>query len=208
MTEHEWLACPDPLRMLQHIDAEPNTRKPLLLAIACLNRLGERLPEACRLWLRDAEAVAEGLASLDRIDVHYEAAEWQLDELATVDEPGEIAAIQSILFPGWTDPIYADSVRSDNLPGLAAEQAAQAALVREIFGNPFRPVGVGPSWRTPAVLSLARTIYDEQLFVRMPEIAEALEREGYGNSEVLSHCRNPAQHVRGCWVVDLLLGKS
>jgi hypothetical protein len=97
---------------------------------------------------------------------------------------------------------------------------AQANLLRDIFGNPFRPVTLNPSWRTSAVVALATSIYEERAFDRMPILADALEDAGCDNADILAHCRDPhllesrgalpprTPHVRGCWVVDLVLGKS
>ena len=85
---------------------------------------------------------------------------------------------------------------------------ALCALLRDIFGNPFRPVTLDPSWVRPNVTGLARSIYDERPFGRMPELAVALENAGGTNEDVLAHCRGGGEHVRGCWVVDLILGKS
>ena len=81
-------------------------------------------------------------------------------------------------------------------------------MVRCIFGNPFHPVVLDPSWRTSTVLSLAGGIYEERAFDRMPILADALQDAGCEDAEVLVHCRNPGPHVRGCWVLDLLLGKE
>jgi hypothetical protein len=92
-----------------------------------------------------------------------------------------------------------------------AEKPIQAALVRDIFGNPFRPVIFEPSWlarNNEAVLKLARVIYAESTFDRMPELAKALNDAGCHDAEILSHCHEPGNHVRGCWVIDGLLGKS
>ena len=80
--------------------------------------------------------------------------------------------------------------------------------MRCIFGNPFRPVTFDPIWRTATVTSLAQAIYDERAFDRLPILADALEDAGCTCAEMLEHCRQPSQHARGCWVVDLLLGKD
>jgi len=90
----------------------------------------------------------------------------------------------------------------------AGERTAQAALLRDIFGNPFRPVAVDPAWLIPTVTFLARMIYEERSFDQMPDLADALEAAGCANEEILAHCRGPGEHVRGCWVVDLILGKE
>jgi hypothetical protein len=80
--------------------------------------------------------------------------------------------------------------------------------LRDIFGNPFRPVTLNPSWRTPTVKQLAEAIYKERAFERMPILADALEDAGCDNADILSHCRGGGEHVRGCWVVDLVLGRE
>ena len=87
-------------------------------------------------------------------------------------------------------------------------QQIEAAIVRCLFGNPFRPTTVDPAWSTPTVVSLARSIYDGPAFGRLPLLADALEDAGCANAEILAHCRGPGPHVRGCWAIDLLLGKE
>jgi hypothetical protein len=82
-------------------------------------------------------------------------------------------------------------------------------LLHDIFGPlPFRDVAIAPEWLTSTVTALARGIYDEKAFERMPILADALQDAGCDNDEILNHCRAAGwEHVRGCWVVDLLLGK-
>jgi hypothetical protein len=91
---------------------------------------------------------------------------------------------------------------------IEAERGAQASLLRDLFGDPFRRVTLDPAWLKPNVLKLAKTIYEQRAFDRLPKLADALEKVGCDNAEVLAHCREPGEHVRGCWVVDLLLGKE
>ncbi|MFO0796468.1 MAG: hypothetical protein U0804_03265 [Gemmataceae bacterium] len=88
------------------------------------------------------------------------------------------------------------------------EQLAQSLLLRDIVGNPFRPVAFDPAWRTEAVVGLARGAYEDRAFDRLPVLADALEDAGCADAAVLAHCRGPGPHVRGCWVVDLVLGKT
>jgi hypothetical protein len=92
-----------------------------------------------------------------------------------------------------------------------AEEVFQVTLVRCIFGNPFRPVAPDPgwlAWDNGAVAHLARSIYDDRRFADLPFLADALEESGCDNADILAHCRQPGPHVRGCWAVDLLLGKG
>ena len=82
-------------------------------------------------------------------------------------------------------------------------------LALDIFGNPFHPVAFSPQWRTDTVLSLARQMYEARDFSAMPIRADALQDAGCDHPDILEHCRDPKQvHVRGCWVVDLVLGKE
>jgi hypothetical protein len=93
--------------------------------------------------------------------------------------------------------------------GTDAPQPVHADLSRDIFGNPFRPVTFSPTWRTSTAVSFARQMYDARDFSAMPILADALQDAGCDNDDVLSHCREAgATHVRGCWVVDLVLGKE
>jgi hypothetical protein len=89
-----------------------------------------------------------------------------------------------------------------------AELAAQAVLVRDIFGNPFRPVAFSPEWRTDTAVALARQMYESREFSAMPILADALQDAGCDSDDILNHCRGDGPHVRGCWVVDLVLEKS
>jgi hypothetical protein len=80
-----------------------------------------------------------------------------------------------------------------------------------VLGNPFRPVAFDPAWlawNDGAVAKRAQAIYDDRGFDRLPLLADALEDSGCTEAEILAHCRGPGPHVRGCWVVDLLLGKG
>jgi hypothetical protein len=93
--------------------------------------------------------------------------------------------------------------------GTKEERAIQAVILRDIFGNPFRPVALNSSWRASAAVGLARTMYESRDFAAMPILADALEEAGCDSPDMLAHCRDPnGVHVRGCWVVDLVLGKS
>jgi hypothetical protein len=91
---------------------------------------------------------------------------------------------------------------------VASEVATQAVFLRDVFGNPSRPVAIDPSWLTPNVCQLAAGIYEGRAFDQMPGLADALEEAGCHNADILAHCRGPGVHVRGCWVIDLLLGRE
>jgi biotin carboxyl carrier protein len=95
------------------------------------------------------------------------------------------------------------------------ERQSQAALLRDIVGNPFHTLVFNPAWRTPEVMSIARSGYLERLLpaglldiVRLAVLADALEDAGCNDLVLLDHLRGPGPHVRGCWAVDLLLDKK
>jgi hypothetical protein len=114
-----------------------------------------------------------------------------------------------LAFAALANPLAANSDRSF-FASRVAEERVQTDLLRCIFGNPFRPTNVDASWLAwngGTVANLARGIYDDRAFDRMPVLADALEEAGCTDAGILDHCRQPGPHVRGCWVVDLLLGR-
>jgi hypothetical protein len=108
---------------------------------------------------------------------------------------------------GWKPIGYPRKPRHQ--AAVDAEHAVQADLARDIFGNPFRPpVAFAPEWRTDTVVAIARQMFDSGEFSAMPILADALQDAGWESELILAHCRDTAHpHVRGCWVVDLVLGK-
>jgi hypothetical protein len=102
-----------------------------------------------------------------------------------------------------------------NIKGYSTERKAQARMLHDIFGNPYRPIDIPSVWLTPIVLSLAEATYEERNLptgkldnARLAILADALEDAGCTNAVILNHCRQAGEHYRGCWLVDLLLGKE
>lgn len=94
---------------------------------------------------------------------------------------------------------------------FAEECAAQTLLLRDIFDSPFHHASLSPAllaWNNSTVVTMAQSIYADRTFDSLPVLADALEEAGCDNQDILSHCRAEGPHVRGCWVVDLILGKS
>jgi hypothetical protein len=92
-----------------------------------------------------------------------------------------------------------------------AFQRDHVNFLRDLFGNPFRPVSIDPTWLAwngSTVRKLAQSLYEEYAFDRLAILADALEDAGCTDAGILEHCRGPGPHVRGCWVLDLLLGKQ
>src|SRR5262249_18340745 len=118
-------------------------------------------------------------------------------------------------FDGWDWVSGSLAEAAHALGESPLDNAAQAVFCRDIFGNPFRPVSLDPICLTPAVLSLAQAAYEERILSsgkldpsRLFILADALEEAGCTGPALLGHLRSPGPHVRGCHVVDAILGKQ
>jgi hypothetical protein len=141
----------------------------------------------------------------------FESAALVACKAMSVDDPEYGHRVGDALF--WSVPRGAAEARDVSLPepvpaAARVEATAQAGLLREVSGNPFRPVAFEGEWRTEAVVGLARGMYETRDFGPMPVLADALEDAGCADADILAHCREGGPHVRGCWVVDAVLGKS
>ena len=213
MTEAEWLACTDPGPMLEFLRGKVSDRKLRLFAAACCRRVWPQLTGP--LWreaVERSEHLAEGQAGPEESAI-LRARIWQkwrmpadaAARLAVSVELDARAAWEVARVASWGNPHLS---RAD-------EQLAQCQLVRDIFGNPFRPAAISTAWQTPQVVPLAQAAYDQRELpsgtldpARLAVLADALEEAGCDNADVLNHLRGPGPHVRGCWAVDLLLGKA
>jgi len=216
MTEEEWLTNLSVGVMLECVHTERYTRKHRLFAVACCRRVADVMTDNGRKAVDAAELYADALIPKRQLHQAWKAVGTPTAEArthaafaaqcasATTGLVGTArVAAQAVEAAGW---------RASSLsPGGARleEQSAQADLLRDIFGNPFRPVVFDPSWRSETAVALASAIYEERAFDRMPILADALQEAGCDHADVLTHCRDPKiTHVRGCWVIDLLLGKE
>jgi hypothetical protein len=194
VTEAEWLACEDPTMMVEDLRHKVSYRKLRWYAVACLRRLSsDRFTKFHWDVVQEVEeAIDEG---------------WQLPE----PEWSVGAAVGSLIL---TNAFYAARATTDRTQGSddgerTKGREAQRKLLRDIFGNPFRLATFNPAWRTTDVMLLAQGIYDAKAIDRMPILADALQDAGCDNTDILTHCRDTSlTHVRGCWVVDLVLGKE
>ncbi|HZZ82154.1 MAG TPA: hypothetical protein VFE62_26890 [Gemmataceae bacterium] len=203
MIESEWRNAVEPHAMLEHLhtNGKPSDRKLRLFAVACSRRIWILIDNLGRAAVDAAEECADGRLGSD---------ELRAARLACQGTGG-----QASWYAAATSPFIAarNAARSAQagaatLGTEAEELLAQADLVREIFDNPFQRYPDEQSWLTPCVVGLAQAIYDDRAFDRIPDLADALERAGCENDKILNHCRGPMPHVRGCWVIDLMLGKE
>jgi hypothetical protein len=232
MNEQGWLICNDPEAMLDFLEGKSSSRKLRLFACACCRRIWPMLiDERSREAVEIAERYADDVASESEREEAQRNAENAADEQTRLsieagagpDGPAVSAAAAAMnaaeseftaYDPEGSAPFYAASnallAVADASPSKgAAERAAQCRLLRDIFGPlPFRSVRLDPAWLTPAVVGLARTIYDERRFHDLPLLADALEEAGCTDQDILSHLRGPGPHVKGCWAADLPLRKE
>jgi hypothetical protein len=216
MNEEDWLACADPRAMLPFLTSVASDRKARLCAVAFCRRdpLYISNGNARRVVLM-AEAFADGLvdeAALESV-TGYNADEDPALEAASSPSPGwpfvNHAARTADLVCWWrADPTGNQRGTPDFLKRVVAEKAELSRIVRDIFGNPFHPMSFSPQWRTDTAVALAKQMYESRDFGAMPILADALQDAGCESGELLHHCRGEGPHVRGCWVVDLVLGKE
>jgi hypothetical protein len=229
MTEAEWLVCGDPTKMLRFLRGKASDRKLRLFTVACCRRVGYLLTDArSRDAIETGERYADGLECERERQAIAEAAK-QVDSDGTnvaadaaylaveINSPRNHPdaewgiAIETMSTAAYADPRFVQTRTTDHglryypLPSI---QDAHCQLLRDIFGNPFRTLANEQSRRTSELVTLAATIYDQRTFDRMPELADALEKAGCSDAAILDHCRSAQEHVRGCWVVDLILGKT
>ena len=229
MTEEEWLAKdhPRPEEILEFLGSQASPRKLRLFLVACAHRVLPYRADAVMVEALDvAERFADGLAKRKEMQRAREGLTWT--QQARVKRWSALYSDHIRSVPAWhanREQIVrgaregagccAWSSTRTKAGGFVTmtypteEFAAQAALLRDIFGNPFRPVSLAPSWLTSDVLALARGIYADRAFDRMPVLADALQDAGCTNEDILTHCRDTSiTHARGCWAVDLLLGQG
>jgi hypothetical protein len=236
MTEAEWLAANYPYPMLKFLHAWACDRKIRLFGCACVRRVWHlNRDERLGPILLAVEDFADGLITADEMrPLHLLAADiGDGDDDQSPDPDGPSGSIACELMYASVVPLghpfsyHGPSHRVGHSAAAAAASVAsqgagleefwrmkdveferQTVLVRDIFGNPFRPVTINPDWLTSTAIALARGMYESRDFSPMPILADALQDAGCDNDDILTHCRGPGPHVRGCWVVDLVLGKG
>lgn len=188
----QWRKCTDPEKLLKLLEGKASERKLWLFVCACLYRS----PDCSHLL--PAIAMTERFVDGDACR----------EEFATAWEEG------------WGTPVNDTNLNALKLAEGTIfrdyfEDVGQYEILRDIFGNPFRSVSINPTWLTPTVLALAQAAYEERILPsgtldnsRLAVLGDSLEDAGSTNQDILNHLREPSVHVRGCHVVDLLLGKE
>jgi len=223
MTEAEWLECGDPDETLFQLANRVNDRKLRCFVSACCRRIWYLFTnKVARKAVEALEQYADGLTTREELErchkavnALYEGALKGRYKFRTSLNVFAVATFASIGEFDFKDVLeVAAQTRYAVMDGgdVEVERAAQAALLRDICANPYRSLpkleGRWLIWTSGTIGKLACAIYDERAFDQLPILADALEEAGCTNADILNHCRQPGEHVRGCWVIDLLLGKS
>jgi hypothetical protein len=216
VTEAEWNACTQVDRMLKALDPKRHRRKWVLFNCACCRRVWEMMPgDACRAYVEAAERYALGTGLKKDLGPLRGAVNEALFRSFSSAVPGHNpAAAAASTVTNTTSYSAWSAARAVDEPGRVAhrrERQAQAGLLREVVGNPFRPVAVEPAWLKwdgGAVPRVAHAVLAAGRFADLPVLADALEEAGCPDADLLGHLRGPGPHVRGCWALDLLLGQS
>jgi hypothetical protein len=215
MTEDEWLTCNHPPTMVEFLHSRASDRKFRLFACGWA-RLNWTKEGAVRRQhaVHVAELYADGRASDEDLLAVYEGV--QSAELT----PGSASGAAAFICLDIPDvPMSAEERRAFIIDTVVTgairfpkdtwqQNLRRCQLLRDIFGNPFHPITFDPSCYAAKRIAIAQSIYDYHNFGHLPILADALEDAGCDNADILNHCRQPGEHVRGCWVVDLVLGKS
>jgi hypothetical protein len=237
MTEAEWLACEDPTPMLEFLTGKASDRKLRLFAVACCRSVWHWLANPRVEFPGEQEAVAtaeryaDGLATaaelgaaaaLTRRNAECEA--WGNESLYAALEASASAARADVSMDTAREAARWSAAAAETAYGGAEAtpypegHKRRARLLRDIVGNPFRPSPLLPAavlaWNDGTVVRVAQAAYDERHMPagtldagRLGVLADALLDAGYDDDAVVRHLREPGPHVRGCWAVDVILGK-
>lgn len=214
MTEAEWLAGTDPAPMLHSLNGRASERRLRRFACSCcghsLQSFGHYELDEALNWV---ESSLNGSVRGGPPESVRDSIQWAMYEMCeSLNCLGESLhnligeAAFDIALTQQTSKLILEAHGIADVQSSSEDEARfQTWLLREMF--PFSNISLDTSWITSTVLALASGVYNERAFDRMPILADALEDAGCDNVDILSHCRQPREHVRGCWVVDLLTGR-
>lgn len=230
MSERHWLTCSDPRRLLaylraNHVNRTKRGRKRLrVFGVGCARRVRQHMSERGRTWLdlsqqwcaedpmtnplRRQEFSQDSWLNEPRTGSHREAADFAAWFTLSPN------AMESAAVPAHNAAMVMGILGTQTGRGgddYLAERTEQTKILRDLFGNPFRPA-LDEDWKTPNVVALTRAAYDHCIMPgeilepeRLAVLADALEEAGCTNAVVLAQCRGSRPLVRDCWFVDALL---
>jgi hypothetical protein len=229
--EAGWQGCTQLFEMLPLVERRLSDRKRRLFAVACCRRFAHLFGDVRSLHaLEVAERYADGLASEEEreaaedaaVDVHIMMRESRFSPSAVRWSRQAELLTQAAVLAVSPGVYYAGDAADYGRLALAAsgagrwvdqeEEARQCRLLRDVAGPPpFADHVIDPGWlagNDRAAEQVARWLYETKTFADLPILGDALEEAGCTDQRILDHCRLPGEHVRGCWVVDLILEKQ
>jgi hypothetical protein len=232
MTEADWLAATDPQPMLHFLwSVKPwrrqMRRKLRFFACACSRRIWHVLDSSLQETVETAERYADGEISVDErqgaltrmwdkmLGGQAYSKPWEgyatraaiLTLLESPYQAGVRCQQEALWAVAWyREPQSHFGVSEAQEIAATQERIVQADMLRDLHQK--GRLVINPTWRTSAVLALSWQMYDSRDFTPMPVLADALQDAGCENPDILTHCRSDSPHVRGCWVVDMLLEKE
>jgi hypothetical protein len=225
--EADWLASENPHNLLSQLGdlGIGSKRKFRLAAAGCCRRAWHLLSPVAQQAVEVVERYADGRAKY--VELKAAAANCLEDwgRSRTTSLPAAQAAAEAghreapvglgyalfrLLGMDWSGLHPNGSVGGcwQEKPLWEQESRAMCAILRDVFGNPFRPVTLDPRCRSRDVVALARAIYEEGNFDKVSILGDALEDAGCAEEAILDHCRSAGPHVKGCWVVDAVRAKK
>jgi hypothetical protein len=233
MNASEWWMCSAPEGILSWLGRSADDRCLRLFCCACCRLIWPLIAdEPSRKAVEISERFADGLVSSS--DLHTAEAAvrglrcsvaggW-LGAWAAAESAGSDARVAAAWVPAWAAEAAGEAAARSSVAAdesAPAEEIAaamwrqqrqlQCALLRDIFPNPFHPsVGLEQDclrWKNSAVVQAAQASYDRGDCQDLSHLARLLEKAGCNHEDILGHCRASSGHVRGCWALDLLLGK-
>lgn len=223
-----WQAAREPLSMLKFLGDGTSARKLRLLIVAVVRRIWSRCNEAEHAALDTLERLADGQATPEDLErcrsqlaapqsVYLGVFNRVVGFAADVERAPTKHTVMALLSVIDSASYLPGHFSMQRLHGADRAELKQAMndltveLVREVFGNPFEPVAFDPAWlhwNGGTVPALAQSIYDHRRFEELPILADALADAGCVSEQVRSHCLGPADHYRGCFVLDLILNRA
>jgi hypothetical protein len=238
MTEAEWLACDDPKSLLEFLLRRLDRKFRLAAVGACRvfsdfladDRISAYIIDQHTRDALAALSVAERFADGQATDLEREAAGETMRTLArslsdadpliggdNYDEGMRLRDAETVVSAIRDALSLTPEGTFSSLWAIPGTEFLLARTLREVFGPPTSPT-FNRGWLTATVTTLARQMYESGDFSAMPILADALQDAGCDSADILDHCRGRPKgvqgelvgepHVRGCWVVDLVLEKE